>query len=55
MNNVRRGQQVPSERRKPMDEKKREALQELLKILSDTPELADKVVITIKPNSKPKQ
>ena len=34
---------------------KEEALQELLRILSDTPELADKVVITIKPNSKPKQ
>ena len=38
-----------------MDGKNKEALQELLKILSETPELADKVVITIKPNSKPKQ
>lgn len=38
-----------------MDDIKKEALQELLRILSDTPELADKVVITIKPNSKPKQ
>ena len=36
-----------------MDEKKKEALQELLKILCDCPELADRITITIKPNSKP--
>lgn len=36
-----------------MDEVKRKALQELLKILSDSPELADRITITIKPNSKP--
>lgn len=35
-----------------MDEAKRKALQELLKILSDCPELADRITITIKPNSK---
>lgn len=35
-----------------MDENKRKALQELLKILSDEPELADRITITIKPNSK---
>ena len=39
----------------PMDDKKKEALQELLKILSDCPEIADRITITIKPNSKPKQ
>ena len=38
-----------------MDDIKREALQELLKILSDCPELAERITITIKPNSKPKQ
>lgn len=38
-----------------MDEKKKEALQELLKILSDYPEVAERIVITIKPNSKPMQ
>lgn len=37
-----------------MDEEKRKALQELLKILSDTPEVADRIVITIRP-SKLKQ
>lgn len=36
-----------------MNEDKRKALQELLKILSDEPELADRITITIKPNSKP--
>lgn len=36
-----------------MTEEKKKALQELLKILSDYPELADRIVITIKPNSKP--
>ena len=36
-----------------MDGKTKEALQELLKILSDCPELADRITITIKPNSKP--
>ena len=39
----------------PMDDKKKEALQELLKILSDHPEVAERITITIKPNSKPKQ
>lgn len=38
-----------------MDEKKKEALQELLKILIEYPELADRITITIKPNSKPSQ
>lgn len=38
-----------------MDGKKREALQELLRILSDYPEVAERITITIKPNSKPKQ
>jgi len=38
-----------------MDSKKTEALQELLKILSEYPELAERITITIKPNSKPKQ
>jgi len=38
-----------------MDDKKKEALQELLKILSDYPEIADRITITIKPNSKPQQ
>lgn len=38
-----------------MDSSKREALQELLKILSDCPEVAERITITIKPNSKPKQ
>ena len=38
-----------------MDNKKREALIELLKILMDYPELAERIVITIKPNSKPQQ
>ena len=39
----------------PMDDKKKEALQELLKILSDHPEVAERITITIKPTSKPKQ
>lgn len=39
----------------PMDDRKKEALQELLKILSDCPEIADRITITIKPNSKPQQ
>lgn len=38
-----------------MDNKKKEALQELLKILSDCPEIADRITITIKPNSNPPQ
>lgn len=38
-----------------MDKAKKEALQELLKILSDHPEVAERITITIKPNSKPKQ
>ena len=38
-----------------MDGKEKEALQELLKILSDHPEVAERITITIKPNSKPKQ
>ena len=41
-----------------MDEDKIKALQELLKILSDHPEIAERITITIKPNkllqSKPK-
>lgn len=36
-----------------MTEEKKKALQELLKILSDNPEIADRITITIKPNSKP--
>lgn len=38
-----------------MDDKKREALIELLKILIDCPEIADRITITIKPNRKPQQ
>ena len=38
-----------------MAKDKKEALQELLKVLVDNPELADRITITIKPNSKPKQ
>ncbi len=38
-----------------MDKTKKEALQELLKILSEYPELADRITITIKPNSKSEQ
>ena len=38
-----------------MDDKKKETLQELLKVLSDCPEVAERITITIKPNSKPKQ
>lgn len=38
-----------------MDDKKKEALQELLKILSDCPEIAERITITIKPNSKAMQ
>lgn len=38
-----------------MDGKNKEALQELLRILCDCPEIADRITITIKPNSKPKQ
>ena len=37
-----------------MEKGKEKALQELLKILSDCPELAERITITIKPNSKPK-
>lgn len=37
-----------------MDDEKVKALQELLKILSDHPEVADRITITIKP-SKLKQ
>lgn len=40
---------------KAMDKTKKEALQELLRLLADNPELADRITITIKPNSKPKQ
>ena len=36
-----------------MNEEKLKALQELLKVLSENPELADRITITIKPNSKP--
>lgn len=35
-----------------MTEEKKKALQELLKILSDYPEIAERITITIKPNSK---
>lgn len=38
-----------------MDGTKKEALQELLRMLADNPELADRITITIKPNSKPQQ
>ena len=38
-----------------MDDKTKEALQELLKILSDCPEVAERITITIKPNRKPQQ
>lgn len=38
-----------------MDEQKKEALRELLQILSDYPEIAERITITIKPNSKPQQ
>lgn len=34
---------------------KEEALQELLRLVGDNLELADRITITIKPNSKPKQ
>lgn len=37
-----------------MDKAKKEALQELLRLLADNP-LADRITITIKPNSKPQQ
>lgn len=39
----------------PMDKAKKEALQELLRLLADNPDLADRITITIKPNSKPQQ
>ena len=35
-----------------MDKQKKEALQKLLKILRDSPEIAERITITIKPNSK---
>lgn len=38
-----------------MDKTKKEALRELLKLLSDCPEIAERITITIKPNSKPQQ
>lgn len=38
-----------------MDGTKKEALQELLRILSECPEVAERITITIKPNSKPQQ
>lgn len=38
-----------------MDKNKKEALQELLRLLADNPELADRITITIKPNSKVQQ
>ena len=38
-----------------MDPEKKKALQELLKILTDCPEVAERITITIKPNSKPAQ
>ena len=33
-----------------MDKTNKEALQELLKLIADHPELADRITITIKPN-----
>ena len=36
------------------EKSKEEALQELLRVLADDPDLADRIVITIKPK-KPKQ
>lgn len=33
-----------------MDDEKRKALQELLKILSDCPEVAERITITIRPD-----
>lgn len=33
-----------------MDDEKRKALQELLRILSDCPEVAERITITIRPN-----
>ena len=33
-----------------MDKTKKEALQELLKLIADNPDLADRIVITIKPS-----
>ncbi len=36
-----------------MKEDKKEALQRLLKLIADHPELADRIVITIKPNKVP--
>lgn len=33
-----------------MDEEKRKALQELLKILSECPEVAERITITIRPD-----
>lgn len=38
-----------------MDKAKKEALQELLRLLVDNPDLADRITITIKPNSKLQQ
>lgn len=33
-----------------MEKNKKEALQELLRLIADNPELADRITITIKPN-----
>ena len=52
-NPFRRGLQLLEDR--PMDKAKKEALQELLRLLADNPDLADRITITIKPNSKPQQ
>lgn len=38
-----------------MADKKKEALRKLLEDLLDCPEVAERITITIKPNSKPKQ
>ena len=38
-----------------MDSEEKRALQELLKILSDHPDVADRITLTIKPNRKPTQ
>ena len=38
-----------------MAETKKEALQELLKLLADCPEIADRITITIKPSKLPQE
>ena len=38
-----------------MDKAKKEALQELLRLLADNPDLADRITITIKPQQGERQ